>query len=174
MTLWPEDAQFRFIGKRVPRKEDERLLTGAGRFSDDFNLDDQAYAVMVRSPHPHARIRKVDAAQALAMPGVLGVWTGADCLADRLRPIPHDPLPKTKYDMKLSGPGGAQVFIGPHMLLPADRARHVGEAVAMVVAESIAQALDAAEAVAVDYDELPFVLHSEAALHASGCAGRMG
>ena len=98
------------------------------------------------------------------MPGVLGVFTGADCAADKLKPIPHDPVPKTKYDMKLHAPGGGAVFIGPHMLLPADKARHVGEAVAMVVAETQAQALDAAEAVDVDYEELPFVLHSEDAM----------
>src|SRR5581483_656108 len=78
--------------------------------------------------------------------------------------IPHDPLPKTKYDMKLHAPGGGTVFIGPHMLLPADKARHVGEAVAMVVAETLAEALDAAEAVEIDYEELPFVLQSEDAL----------
>ncbi len=98
------------------------------------------------------------------MPGVLGVFTGADCAADKLKPIPHDPLPKTKFDMKLTGPGGGAVFIGPHVLLPADKARHVGEAVAMVVAETKAQAMDAAEAVEVRYEELPFVLHSEDAM----------
>ena len=145
----PDETGYRFIGRPIPRKEDARLITGKGRFTDDFNRDGQAYAAMVRSPHPHARIVAIDAAQAKAMPGVLGVFTGADCLADGLGPIPHDPLPKTKYDMKLTGPGGA-VFIGPHMLLPADKARHVGEAVAMVVAETKAQALDAAEAVEVD------------------------
>ena len=98
------------------------------------------------------------------MPGVLGVFTGADCLADGLGAIPHDPLPKTKYDMKLTAAGGGAVFIGPHMLLPADKARHVGEAVAMVVAETLAQALDAAEAVEVDYEVLPGVYHSEEAM----------
>ena len=91
---------------------------------------------MVRSPHPHARILAIDVAGAEAMPGVLAVLTGADCAADGLKPIPHEPVPKTKYDMKLTGPDGSQVFIGPHMLLPADKARHVGEAVAMVVAET--------------------------------------
>src|SRR5947208_1490811 len=158
----PED--FRFIGKPMVRNEDERLITGKGRFSDDFLLDGQSYAAMVRSPYAHARIRSIDATQARTMPGVLGVFTGADCLADKLQPIPHDPLPKTKYDMKLHAPGGGTVFIGPHMLLPADKARHVGEAVAMVVAETKAQALDAAEAVEVDYEELPFVIHSEDAM----------
>src|SRR5262249_29260749 len=127
-------------------------------------LDGQAYAVMVRAPHPHAHIRGVDATRATALPGVLGIFTGADCRADGLGAIPHDPLPKTKYDMKLSAAGGATVFIGPHMLLPADKARHVGEAVAMVVAETAAQALDAAEAVEVDYEVLPGVYHSEDAM----------
>ena len=98
------------------------------------------------------------------MPGVLGTYSGADCLADGLNPIPHDPVPKSKYDMKLHAAGGGAVFIGPHMLLPADKARHAGEAVAAVVAESQALALDAAEAIEVEYEELPFVLHSEDAM----------
>jgi carbon-monoxide dehydrogenase large subunit len=160
----PAETSFRFIGKPVVRKEDERLTTGHGRFSDDFNAIGQARAVMVRSPYPHARILGVDAERAKAMPGVLGVFTGADCLADGLGPIPHDPLPKTKYDMKLAGPRGGTIFIGPHLLLPTDKARHVGEAVAVVVAETVAQALDAAEAVEVAYDELPGVYHSEDAM----------
>jgi carbon-monoxide dehydrogenase large subunit len=155
------------IGRPLPRKEDFRLLTGAGRFSDDFNIEGQAHAAMVRSPHPHARILRVDAAQARAMAGVLGVYSGADCAADRLRPIPHNPLPSTRDDMKLTGPGGGGIFEGPHVLLPTDKARHVGEAVAMVVAETRDQAADAAEAVAVDYEALPWVTHSEDALDAS-------
>jgi len=160
----PDETGYRFIGKPMPRKEDARLVTGKGRFTDDFNLDGQAYTVMVRSPHPHARIVAIDAAAAKKMPGVLGVFTGADCLADKIGPLPHDPVPKTKFDMKLTGPGGGAPFIGPHALLPADKARHVGEAVAMVVAETKAQVLDAAEAVEVRYEELPFVLHSEDAM----------
>jgi carbon-monoxide dehydrogenase large subunit len=159
-----EKTGYRFIGKPLPRKEDARLITGKGRFTDDFNLDGQAYAVMVRSPYPHARIVAIDAAAAKAMPGVLGVFTGADCAADKLGPIPHDPVPKTKFDMKLTGPGGSAVFIGPNALLPADKVRHVGEAVAMVVAETKAEALDAAEAVEMTYEELPFVLQSEDAM----------
>jgi aerobic carbon-monoxide dehydrogenase large subunit len=161
---------YRFIGKPLPRKEDRRLVTGKGRFTDDFNLDDQAYAAMVRSPHPHARIVAIDVAAAKAMPGVLGIFTGAHCAAEDLAPIPHDPVPKTKYDMKLTGPGGGAVFAGPHVLLPADRVRHVGEAVAMVVAATKAQAMDAAEAVVVRYQELPFVLHSEDAMAAGAPA----
>src|SRR5262245_4500571 len=126
---------YRFIGKPIRRAEDERLTTGRGQFSDDVLLEGQTYAAMVRSPYPHARIRGIDSARARAMKGVLGVFTGADCLADQLGPIPHDPLPKTRDDMKLHAPGGGTVFIGPHMLLPADKERHVGEAVAMGVAE---------------------------------------
>ncbi len=159
-----DQTGYRFIGKPLPRKEDERLITGRGRFTDDFNLDGQAYAVMVRSPHPHARIVAIDSERAKAMPGVLGVFTGADCIADKIGPVPHDPVPKTKFDMKLTGPGGTAVFAGPHALLPADKVRHVGEAVVMVVAETKAQAMDAAEAVEVQYEELPFVLHTEDAM----------
>ncbi len=146
------------------RKEDARLLTGQGRFSDDFSIEGQAYAAMVRSPHPHARITRIDTTKAKAMPGVLGVFTGADVLADGLTPIPHTPVPATRYDMKLTGPGGGKVFAGPHFLLPADKARHVGEAVAMVVAATRAQALDAAEAIEVEYEELAFVTGTEDAL----------
>jgi carbon-monoxide dehydrogenase large subunit len=158
------DLSFRSIGKPIPRNEDERLTTGRGRFSDDFSLEGQAYAVMLRSPHPHARILSMDVTRAKAMPGVLGVFTGKDCRADGLHAIPHDPLPKTKYDMKLHAAGGGAVFFGPHALLPDDRARHVGEAVAMVVAESVPQALDAAEAVKIDCEILPAVYHSEDAM----------
>jgi carbon-monoxide dehydrogenase large subunit len=146
------------IGQPLRRKEDARLLRGQGRFSDDFSLPGQAYAAMVRSPHPHARIVAIEADAARAMPGVLGIFTGADVLADGLGPIPHSPVPSNRYDLKLRAPGGVPIFFGPHLLLPADRARHVGEAVAMVVAESGAQAADAVEAVRVTWEPLPFVV----------------
>jgi aerobic carbon-monoxide dehydrogenase large subunit len=152
------------IGQPLRRKEDARLLTGKGLFTDDFSMEGQAHAAMVRSPHPHARIVHVNTALARSMPGVLGVFSGADCLADGLGPLPHSPVPATKYDMKLTAPGGGKVFIGPHLLLPADKTRHVGEALAMVVAETRAQALDAAEAVEIEYEVLPWVIGSEAAL----------
>ncbi len=154
---------FRHIGRPVPRKEDARLLRGEGRFTDDFSLPGQCHAALVRSPFPHARIRGIDTAAARNSPGVAGVFTGADCAADGLGAIPHNPVPSTRHDMKLTGPGGGEIFAGPHMLLPEDKARHVGEAVAMVVAETPAQALDAAELVVVDYEELPFVTESWAA-----------
>src|SRR6516165_5169838 len=152
------------IGQPLRRKEDQRLLTGQGRFTDDFNMPGQAYAVMVRSPHPHALILRVDGTQAKRMLGVLGVFSGTDCLADGLAAIPHSPVPSTRYDLKLTGPGGGTIFIGPQPLLPADRVRHVGEAVAMVVAETAPQALDAAEAVEVEYEELPRVASSRDAV----------
>jgi aerobic carbon-monoxide dehydrogenase large subunit len=151
------------IGQPVRRKEDQRLLTGKGRFTDDFNMPGQAYAVMVRSPYPHARILEIDMDRARNMPGVLGVFSGKDCLADGLGPIPHSPVPSTRYDMKLTGPGGGTIFFGTQPLLPVDRVRHVGEAVAMVVAETLPQALDAAEDVEVEYEELPRVTSSETA-----------
>src|SRR5258707_1187335 len=161
---FPAGTAFGSIGHPIRRKEDARLLTGKGRFTDDFSIDGETHAAMVRSPHPHARIVRVETSAAKAMPGVLGVFTGAECAAEGIKPIPHTPVPQTKFDMKLLGPGGSPVFAGPHMLLPTDKARHVGEAVAMVVAETRAQAMDAAEAVEVEYDVLPFVIHSEDAL----------
>ena len=142
------------IGKPVPRKEDARLLTGKGQFTDDANSPGQVHAVMVRSPHPHARILVIDAGAAMEMPGTLAVYTGADCAADGLSAIPHSPLPKTEHDLKLTGPGSTEIFIGPHMALPADKARHVGEAIAMVIAETKAQAEDAAELVHTLYEPL--------------------
>jgi aerobic carbon-monoxide dehydrogenase large subunit len=153
---------LRAVGQPLRRKEDQRLITGRGRFTDDFSLPGQAWAVMLRSPHPHAAIRGIDGSAALAMPGVLGVFTGADALADGLGEIPHNPVPSTKHDVKLTGRGGTSVYIGEHFLLPTDRARYVGEPVAMVVAEARKLALTAAEAVMVDFDPLPWVAETGA------------
>src|SRR5438132_11458261 len=122
------------IGEPLARKEDARLLTGNGRFTDDFSLPGQAYAAMVRSPHPHAVIKKTSVERARQSPGVIGVYTGADCAADLLKPIPHSPLPSTRDDMKLTGPHGGPVPLDAHLLLPVDKVRYVGEAVAMIVA----------------------------------------
>lgn len=155
-----QEALFRHVGKPIPRKEDGRLISGKGRFSDDFSLPGQTFAAMVRSPYPHARILSIDASEALEIPGVLAVLTGADVLAEGLQPIPHNPVPSTNFDVKLRARDGSFPFTGPHYLLPADKARHVGEAVAIVVAETAAQAADAAEKVMVDYEELPHVTES--------------
>ncbi|MSQ53333.1 MAG: xanthine dehydrogenase family protein molybdopterin-binding subunit [Betaproteobacteria bacterium] len=159
---------FNSIGQPLRRREDARLLTGCGQFTDDFSLPGQAFAAMVRSPYPHARIASIVSTAALRMPGVLAVYTGADCAADGLKPIPHSPVPSTRYDMKLTAPGGGKVFEGPHFLLPIDRARHVGEAVAIVVALTREQAQDAAEAVIVDYQELPWITNTDKAFEARG------
>src|SRR5580704_9485027 len=82
----PDSTSLGAIGQPLRRKEDERLLTGRGRFSDDFTVPGQTYAAVVRSPHPHARIVEIDTRRALAMPGVLGILTGQDCAADGLSP----------------------------------------------------------------------------------------
>ena len=145
------------FGKSVRRLEDRRLLTGQGRYSDDVSLPGQAYAHFVRSPHPHARIRRIDAGAAREVPGVIAVLAGTDAAADGLAPIPHRPVPTNPHEFPLAGRDGSAVFVAPHPPLPADRARFVGEAVAMVIAETAAAAADAAERVAVDYEPLPSV-----------------
>jgi carbon-monoxide dehydrogenase large subunit len=156
------------IGRPLRRKEDARLLRGRGRFTDDLSLPGLVRAAMVRSPHPHARIVAIDGDAARRLPGVLGVFTGADLAADGVGPIPHSPVPSNRYDLPLRSPGGGPIFVGPHVLLPIDRARHVGEAVAMVVAETAADAEAAAEAVRVAWAPLPFV--TDTAVAAGGAA----
>jgi carbon-monoxide dehydrogenase large subunit len=145
------------FGRPVPRKEDARLVTGHGRFSDDFNLPGQAHAHLVRSPHAHARVLSIDTAAALAGPGVLVVLTGRDAAADGLASIPHKPVPTNPNEFPLGGREGGRVLVTPHPLLVADVARFAGEAVAMVIAETAAAAADAAERVRVTYEPLPSV-----------------
>ncbi len=99
------------IGKPVPRTEDARLLVGQGRYSDDFSLPGQAYACLVRSPHAHARIRRIDGAPALAAPGVVAVLTGEDAAGDGLGPIPHRPVPANPHEVPLRSRDGAPFFI---------------------------------------------------------------
>jgi len=152
------------IGATVRRKEDARLVTGRGNYSDDFNLPGQAYGAAVRSPHAHARIRAIDTAAARAVPGVLAVLTSADAAADGLQRIPHLAAPGTPPDIVLHNRDGSPVPIAPHHVLPADRVRHVGTCVAFVVAETVAQAKDAAEKVAVDFEPLPTVTDAKAAV----------
>jgi aerobic carbon-monoxide dehydrogenase large subunit len=154
------------IGKPTLRREDPRLVTGAGRYSDDVNLPGQAYACMVRSPHAHARILSIESTDAVKRPGVLGVLTGRDALADGLQPIPHRPVPTNPHEVPLKSRDGSAFFIAPHPLLPVDRARFVGEAVAVVIAESPAAARDAAERVAVDYEPMPAATATEHAASA--------
>jgi len=152
------------IGQTVRRKEDARLVTGRGNYSDDFNLPGQAYGAAVRSPHAHALIRSIDTTAARAMPGVLAVLTGQDALADGLTRIPHLAAAGTPPDIVLHNRDGSPVPVAPHFVLPADRVRHVGTAIAFVIAETIAQAKDAAEMVVVDYEPLPAVIDATAAV----------
>ena len=148
------------IGQPVRRREDFRLLTGKGCYSDDFNFPDQAYGVMVRSPHPHATICSIDTTAAATAPGVLAVLTGRDLLADGLQPIPHSVGTRHPADITLENKDGSPPFIPPHFPMTADEARHCGEIVAMVVATTVAAAKDAAELVAVAYQPLPAVAHA--------------
>jgi len=146
------------FGKPVLRKEDARLLVGAGCYSDDVNLPGQAYACFVRSPHAHARIRRIDTGTALAAPGVIAVLTGADAAADGVKPITHSPMPGNPHEDMIRRRD--VVFVAPHPPMPADRARFVGAVVAMVIADTPAAARDGAERVAVEWAPLPAVTAS--------------
>jgi carbon-monoxide dehydrogenase large subunit len=135
------------IGQSVRRVEDLRFITGRGRYVDDIDLAHQCYGAVVYSPHPHARIRRVDTATAKAAPGVLCVLTGADAAAEKLGAITPFLMPEM-----LGAPKGYRTF---WPVLAADKVRFVGERVAFVVAETLAQARDAAELVEIEYEELP-------------------
>ena len=150
------DAPARFgSGQSVRRLEDDTLLVGAGQFTSDVDAAGQASLFFLRSPYPHARIVSIDSAEALAMPGVLHIVTGADLVAAGVKPIPGstfkriDRLPCAAPDRRA---------------LAHERVRFVGEAVVAVVALSLQQARDAAEAIVVDYDELPMVVNLSDAL----------
>ena len=151
------------IGDPVPRKEDLRLLTGRGAFSDDVNLDCQAYAAVVRSPHAHAVIEAIEIADAMAVAGVLAVLTGADALAEGLSPIPRNIMPSPP-DIALANRDGSDYFASPQYVLPADKTRFVGEALAMVIAETEAAAKDGAEQVRIAFSPLPSVTVTAATL----------
>ena len=134
-----QPPKFRFIGQPVPRNEDARLLTGKGQFSDDFSFPGQTYAAMVRSPHPHARILRIDKIAAHRHAGRSRRLHRRRLRRRRARPDPARPAAEDQIRHETArAPDGSEVFIGPHVLLPADKARHVGEAVAMVVAETAA------------------------------------
>ena len=149
------------IGASVKRREDQRLLTGEGRFADDFNGPGQAHAAFVRSPHAHADVLAIDAAPAKAVAGVLAVFTGHDLAADGVGGIPT--LIAERGGNIRSRDGSP--FAEPTWLaLATDRVRHVGEPIAMVVATTPAQARDGAEAVVVRYAARPAVVDAVAAL----------
>ena len=137
------------IGQPVTRFEDARLLRGEGRYLGDIDLPRQAYAVVLRSPHAHARLKSIDTEAAMGAPGVLAVYTGRDYAADGLGG-PKANMPRKKAD-------GSPMFAPQRPALCVDRVRYVGDPVAFVVAETLNQAKDAAELVAVDYEPLASV-----------------
>lgn len=141
------------IGQPVLRFEDPRLLRGQGRFVNDVNLPGQAHAVFVRSQYAHARIKSIDVEAAKQAPGVVAVLTGHDVLVDGLG------MPKANMPRKR--PDGKPMFAPQRPPLVTDRVRYVGDPVVMVVAETLAEAKDAAELVAIDYEELPSVTATE-------------
>jgi carbon-monoxide dehydrogenase large subunit len=162
------------IGQPVRRREDFRLLTGKGCYSDDFSFPGQADAVMVRSPHAHARIRSIDTTAAEAASGVLAVLTGRDMRDDGLQAIPHSVGTRHPADITLENTDGSPPFIPPHFPMTEQEVRHCGEILAMVVATTLAAAKDGAELVAVDYEPLPAVTHSVTAVQPGAPLARGG
>ena len=138
------------IGQAVRRVEDARLLHGLGRYSDDLDVPRQAYGVLVRSPHAHARIVRIDARAASSAPGVLAVLTGADLAADGVGNMPSDRARKRR--------DGTPAVATPRPLLARERVRHVGDPVVLVVADTREHAVDAADLVVVEYAPLPAVV----------------
>ncbi len=160
------------IGQPVPRAEDPVLLRGEGHYADDVSLPGQAHAVMVRSPVAHGIIRAIDTASARAMPGVLAVYTAADLEAGGVGPLPPRQV--------MNNRDGTPMLSPTHYALPRDKVRHVGEAVAAVIAATIAEAKDAAETVALDIEALSAVTEPaladlpEAPLLYDGVPGNVG
>jgi carbon-monoxide dehydrogenase large subunit len=149
-----------FIGQPMPRFEDLRLVRGAGNYTDDISVPEQAYAVFVRTPHAHARVVSIDVSAARARPGVLAVLTGVHYIADDHIGMAHMPNPADAHDVKIPTfePTAERKILNELQLpLAVGCVRFVGEAVAMVVADSVTAARDAAEAVAVEYEVLPAV-----------------
>src|SRR5215831_14062177 len=151
-------ASDRLFGKAIKRREDPRFITGRGQYVDDLKLPGMTYAAFVRSPHAHARIRQIDTAAAARHPGVVAVFTGKDMTGVNSLPCGWDLRKEKKI------PGVMQdLAIVPHMPLTSDAARHVGDPVAIVIADSHEAAVDGAEKVQVDWEPLPAVTVTEKA-----------
>lgn len=146
------------IGQPVTRSEDPKLLRGEGNYTDDVNLDGQAYGVMVRSPYAHGTLNGIDTAEASAAPGVIAILTGADLDAAGLGTM--------KCGLPLKGRDGSPINYVPRPALATDKVRYVGDPVAIVIAETATQARDAAELVELDIDPLPAVTDARAATEA--------
>src|SRR3954447_4834764 len=143
------------VGQPVRRKEDDTLVRGKGKYTDDFSLPNQAYAWMVRSSHAHGVIKGIDTKAAETMPGVLGVWTAEDLAAANYNPF--------TCGLPLKNRDGSPLLQTNRAALASDRVRFVGDPVAFVVAETLAQARDAAEAVELDIEPLPAVTNAREA-----------
>lgn len=141
------------VGQPVRRKEDDTLVRGRGRYTDDLHLPGQLHAWIVRSPHAHGVIRKIDTEAAKAMPGVRGIWTGADLVAADYKPF--------AVGLPLKSRDGSPLLQTNRQALMTDKVRYVGDPLAFVVAETLAQARDAAEAVELDIEPLPAVTSAE-------------
>jgi len=137
------------IGAAVRRKEDFRFITGKGQYTDDISRPGQTYIHFVRSPHAHAKIRSIDAAEAKKMPGVVAVLTGAD--------LANDKIGNLICGWAITSKDGSPMKMSAHPAIANQKANHVGDAVAVVIAETLGQAKDAGEKVKVDYEVLPAV-----------------
>ena len=143
------------IGKPLLRREDQRFLTGAGQYTDDVVLPGQTYGLFLRSPYAHARINSIDLSAALAAPGVLKIFTGADLAEAKVGGLPCGWLIHSKDGSPMKEP--------PHPVLAQGKVRHVGDQIALIVAETALQAKDAAELINVDYEVLPAVVDTASA-----------
>ena len=146
------------IGASVRRKEDYRFVTGSGKYTDDIQVPGQAYAVFLRSPHAHARIVSIDKEDALKAPGVVAILTGEDLAADKVGGVPCGWL--------ITDVNGQPMKEPPHPALAQGKVRHVGDQVALVVADTYLRAKDAAELVQVEYEALPAVADARDAIAA--------
>ncbi len=160
------DANTPWIGRPLPRLEDERLLTGQGKFTDDMAPKKLAHMLILRANRAHANIRSINTSAAETMPGVICVLTGADYKADGFQSLPLEPNPATMFDVTakvFDEEGDRPLLKTPQWPLAIERVRYPGEGVAIVVAENLAQARDALEAIDVDYEDLPAVTDIPAA-----------
>ena len=144
------------MGQPIRRVEDKRFLTGSGQFTDDLNLPNQAYMAVLRSPHAHAILKSIDITEAAVCTGVLGIFTNSDLEAAGFTGIPHDIVPPAS--------DGTEANVPHRPVLAKDKVRYVGEPIAIVVAETKLEALDGAELIDVDYEELPAVSSLKQAL----------
>lgn len=146
------------IGQPAARVEDQRLTSGHGKYIEDVDLEEQTYAVFVRSPHAHARILSIDIESAAGLPGVLAIYTVQDLKADGIGDVPCMAPAQNK--------DGSLCVMPPRPALAEQRVRHVGDAVAVVIGESREQAQDAAEQVWVDYEQMPAAINTDTAMDA--------